>query len=165
MAAVVVSIRLRTIVLAVLVAAAVVVLVAAVDATRQVLAELALAAAVACLVRPGVLWLARRTRMGVALAAVFIALIIGIAGLLGGEAKAISSGAKELQHAIPDRIEHFQNHLPPGNRLKRFLVEDDVVARVRHNIQGIPSRFILGTESPAKGASRLGQILLVASLG
>src|SRR5262249_16872835 len=67
-------------------------------------------------------------------------------------------------HAIPDRIERFQDHLAPTSRVRRFLVEDDVVARVRHHIQGIPSRFILGTESPAQGASRLGQILLVASL-
>ncbi|MBV8984192.1 MAG: AI-2E family transporter, partial [Acidimicrobiia bacterium] len=165
MNSVVLTIRPRTIVLSTLVAGAVVLAAVALDATRAVLAELALAATLALVVRPGVLWLAKRTRMGVALTAVFIALVIGIAGLLGGEAKAISSGATQLQHAIPDRIERFQNHLAPENRLKRFLVADDVVARVRHNIEGIPSRFILGTESPAQGASRLGQVLLVASLG
>src|SRR6266567_4302009 len=99
MAPVVVSIRPRTIVLAVLVAAAVVVLLAAVDATRPVLAELVLGAAVACLVRPGVLWLARRTRMGVALAAVFIGLVVCVGGIVGGEASAISGGAEQLQHA------------------------------------------------------------------
>jgi predicted PurR-regulated permease PerM len=151
-------------VLATLVAAAVVFLVFALDATRNVLAELLLAAALACLVRPAVLWLAKRTKMGLALAAIFVGLVIAIGGFLGGEAKAISSGAKQLQHAVPDRIERFQRSLPPGNRLRRFLVEDDFVARVRHNIDGIPSRFILGTDSPARGAGQLGQILLVASL-
>src|SRR4051794_29529469 len=165
MAAVVVSIRFRTIVVAVLVAAAVVVLVAAVDATRQVLAELVLAAAIACLVRPGVLWLARRTRMGVALTAVFIGLVVSVGGIVGGEARAITGGAKQLQHAIPDRLERFQEQLPPGNPVRRFLVSDDVVARVRRSIDGIPSRFILGTDSPTRGASQLGEALLVASLG
>ncbi|MBV8303328.1 MAG: AI-2E family transporter, partial [Acidimicrobiia bacterium] len=164
MAGVVVSIRLRTIVISVLVAALAVVLLAALDATRQVVAELILAAAVALLVRPGVLWLARRTRMGVALAAVFIGLVVGVAGIVGGEASALSGGAKQLQHVIPDRLDRFQQQLPVGNPIRRFLVGDDVVARVRHSIDGLPSRFILGTDSPARGASQLGEILLVASL-
>src|SRR5581483_129164 len=54
--------------------------------------------------------------------------------------------------------------LAPGNTLRRFMVEDDVVGRTRRSIQGIPARFILGTDSPTKGASRAGQMLLVASL-
>ncbi|MBV8235242.1 MAG: hypothetical protein JO075_06035, partial [Acidimicrobiia bacterium] len=119
MAGVVVSIRLRTIVISVLVAALAVVLLAALDATRQVVAELILAAAVALLVRPGVLWLARRTRMGVALAAVFIGLVVGVAGIVGGEASALSGGAKQLQHVIPDRLDRFQQQLPVGNPIRR----------------------------------------------
>jgi predicted PurR-regulated permease PerM len=161
---VVLTVRPRTILAMAAVAGAVVLAAIALRATRNVVAELALAGAIACLVRPGVLWLAKRTRMGFALAAVFIGLIVSIAALVGGEARAISTGGAQLQHAIPDRIQRFQDSLAPGNAVRRFLEEDDVAARIRRDIQGAPARFILGTESPTKGASRAGEILLVASL-
>src|SRR5262249_11334929 len=114
--------------------------------------------------RPGVLWLAQHTNIGLALVTVFIGLLLGLAALIAVEARAISDGTAQLRHAVPDRLARLQRDLPAGHPVRRFLIEDDVVNRVRHHINGIPSRFILGTESPLSGASRVGVLLLVASL-
>jgi predicted PurR-regulated permease PerM len=162
---VVVSLGLRTIVTSILVAVGVVAAAVALHATRNVGIELTLAVGVAVLARPAVLWLARRTPFGIAVVAVFVALLAVLVAFLAGEAHALAAGTDQLRRAVPDRLARLQSRLPAGNPLRRFLIEDDVVARVRHDISGIPSRFILGTDSPAGVASRLGTILLVSSLG
>jgi predicted PurR-regulated permease PerM len=88
-----------------------------------------------------------------------------LAAFLVGEAHALAAGTAELQRAVPDRLARLQGSLSAGNPVRRFLIQDDVVARVRRAISGIPSRFILGTDSPLGAASRVGTILLVVSLG
>ena len=145
---VVVSVGVRTIVKTILVGVGVVAAAVALHATRHVLTELSLAAGVAVLARPAVLRLAQRTRLGIAVVAVFVALLAVLTALLGGEAYAISAGTQELRRAVPDRLARLQNRLPAGNPLRRFLIEDDVVARVRHDISAIPSRFILVPTAP-----------------
>jgi predicted PurR-regulated permease PerM len=164
MRAVTVSIGPRTIIRATVAVAALVAMVVALRATRNVIADLALAAVIAALVRPGVLRLARRTRLGFAIFVVYAALLVGVAGVLSAEAGALSAGTNELRHAVPDRLGRLQRGLAPQNALRRFLVEGDVVARLRAHINGIPSRFLFGTASPTRGASQVGLLLLVASL-
>ncbi len=160
----IVTITPRTIIKVTLVAAVVVAMAVALPATRGVAADLAVAAAVACLVRPGVLRLARRMRTGLAIFLVYAAVLLGLVTFLAFEAGALSAGTKELRRAVPDRLERLQQHLAPGNALRRFLVEDHVVARVRTSIKDIPARFIFGTTSPFHSASQLGLFMLIASL-
>ena len=162
---VVVSVGVRTIVKSILVGVGVVAAVVALHASHNVLTELTLAVGVAVLARPAVLWLARRTPLGLAAVAVFITLLAVLAAFLVGEAHALAAGTAELQRAVPDRLARLQGSLSAGNPVRRFLIQDDVVARVRRAISGIPSRFILGTDSPLGAASRVGTILLVVSLG
>src|SRR5215831_17853306 len=99
MAPVTIAIAPRTVVKAAVVVAVFIPMVAALHATRTVIAELTLAAVLAALVRPGVLYLARRTRLGFAIFAVYAALVIGVIAVLSAEAGALGSGTRQLRHA------------------------------------------------------------------
>lgn len=159
-----VTITPRTIIKVTAIGAVVVAMAVALPATRGVTTDLAVAAAVACLVRPGVLRLARRMRTGLAIFLVYAAVLLGLVTFLGFEAGALRAGTKELRRAVPDRLERLQHNLPPGNALRRFLVEDHVVARIRTSIKDIPTRFMFGTTSPFRSASQVGVFMLIASL-
>jgi putative heme transporter len=160
----IVTITPRTIIKVTVIGAVVVAMVVALPATRGVATDLAVAAAVACLVRPGVLGLARRMRTGLAIFVAYAAVLLGLITFLAFEAGALSAGTKELRRAVPDRLERLQQTLPPGNALRRFLVEDHVVARIRTSIKDIPTRFLFGATSPFRNASELGVFMLIASL-
>jgi len=139
-------------------------MVAALDATRAVVADIAIAAVIACLLRPAVVSLSRRMRLGVAIFLVYLTFFVGVVVVLSLDATALNAGAKALRHAAPDRLATLQNGLPPQNALRRFLVEGDIVARVRTYVDSLPSRFLFGTSSPARGASQIAVILLIISL-
>ena len=159
-----VSIAPRAIAKATLAAVVLVAMVLALRATRSVIANIAIAAVIACLLRPGVLLLSRRMRTGLAIVAVYGAFLAGLVALLIADASALHTGATELRHFAPDRLAQLQQNLPPGNALRRFLIEGDVVARIRTYVNSIPSRFLFGTSSPLQGASQVAVILLIISL-
>jgi predicted PurR-regulated permease PerM len=161
---VIVVIRPRTILLVVaLVLLALGFLVVA-DAASQVAERVVAAGVLACLLRPLTLRFARRMPLGIAAALTVLLVLVGFAVVTAVEIRDLIAETHRLKVAVPARIEQLRTELPPDHPVRRFIEQADVEPRLRQWLGQLPARIVLGTDNPAKGASRVTGALLVTVL-
>lgn len=161
---VIVVVRPRAILLVVtLVLLALVFLVVA-DAASEVAQRVMVAGVLACLLRPLTVRLARYMPLGVATLIIVSLVLIGFAVLTAVEIRDLVAETNRLKEAVPARIEELRLDLEPDHAVRRWIEQAEVEPRVREWLGQLPARIVLGTDNPAKGASRVTGALLVTIL-
>jgi predicted PurR-regulated permease PerM len=161
---VIVVVRPRTILLVVALSLLALALLVLVRAAGQVAQRVVVAGTLACLLRPLVLRLARRMPFGVAVAVTLLCLAGGFAVLTAVEIRELVQETNRLKRAVPTRVEEMRVQFEPGHAVRRFVDEAHVEMRVKEWLDRLPSQVVLGTDNPARGASRLTTTLLVTVL-
>jgi predicted PurR-regulated permease PerM len=118
----------------------------------------------ACLLRPLTLRLARRMPLGIAAALTVTMVLVGFAVLTAVEIRDLVAETHRLKVAVPARIEQLRTELEPEHPVRRFIEQAEVEPRLREWLGQLPARIVLGTDNPAKGASRVTGALLVTIL-
>jgi predicted PurR-regulated permease PerM len=134
------------------------------DAASEVAQRVLVAGVLACLLRPLTLRLARRMPLGVAAVLTVGVVLIGFALLTAVEIRDLVAETNRLRVAVPARIEELRTELEPDHPVRRFIEQAEVEPRVREWLGALPARIVLGTDNPAKGASRVTGALLVTIL-
>jgi predicted PurR-regulated permease PerM len=134
------------------------------EAASEVAQRVAVAGVLACLLRPLTLRLARRMPLGVAAAVTVGVVLMGFALLTAVEIRDLVAETNRLKVAVPERIEELRLKLEPEHAARRFIEQAEVEPRVREWLGQLPARIVLGTDNPAKGASRVTGALLVTIL-
>lgn len=161
---VIIVVRPRAILLVVtLVLLALVFLVVA-DAASEVAQRVMVAGVLACLLRPLTVRLARHMPLGVATLIIVSLVLIGFAVLTAFEIRDLVAETNRLKEAVPARIEELRLDLKPDHAVRRWIEQAEVEPRVREWLGQLPARIVLGTDNPAKGASRVTGALLVTIL-
>src|SRR5256885_7115472 len=122
------------------------------------------AAVLACLLRPLTLRLARRMPLGLAAALTVLLVLVGFALVTAVEIRDLVAETHRLKVAVPARIEELRIRLQPEHPVRRFIEQAEVAPRLRQWLGQLPARIVLGTDNPAKGASRGTGGLLVTVL-
>jgi len=134
------------------------------DAASEVAQRVAVAGVLACLIRPLTLRLARHLPLGVA-AALTVGMVLAGFGLVTAvEIRDLVAETNRLKVTVPERIEEFRLKLEPDHAARRWIEQAEVEPRVREWLGQLPARVVLGTDSPAEGASRVTGALLVTIL-
>jgi predicted PurR-regulated permease PerM len=134
------------------------------DAAQHVAERVLVAGVLACLLRPLTLRLARRMPLGVAAVLTVTFVLVGFALLTAVEIRDLVAETNRLKGAVPARIEQLRLSLEPEHPVRRFIEQAEVEPRIREWLGQLPARIVLGTDNPAKGASRVTGALLVTVL-
>jgi predicted PurR-regulated permease PerM len=134
------------------------------DAAHHVAERVLVAGVLACLLRPLTLRFARRMPLGLAAVLTVTVVLAGFALLTAVEIRDLVAETSRLKVAVPARIEQLRVSLEPDHPVRRFIEQADVEPRIREWLGHLPARIVLGTDSPAKGASRVTGALLVTVL-
>ncbi len=128
-------------------------------ATVGMVSVLALSATLAVLLRPAALVVARRMRLGLAIAVVLLAsLLVGGFVAFGG-AMELAHSTNELAARVPEAVDRF----PEDSTVGRFLRESKLADRAVDGIKSVPNRIIFGSDSPEGGLGRLATIVLAVT--
>ena len=157
-------VRPRTILLTVALALLAMGFLVVADAASMVAERVLVAGVLACLLRPLTLRLARRMPLGLAAALTVLVVLIGFALVTAVEIRDLIAETHRLKVAVPARIEQLRTELQPEHPVRRFIEQADVEPRIREWLGQLPARIVLGTDSAAKGASRVTGALLVTVL-
>jgi predicted PurR-regulated permease PerM len=158
---VVVHVRPRAILLVVGLALLALAFLVVADAAQHVAERLAVAGVLACLLRPLTLRFARRMPLGLAAVLTVLLVLVGFALITAVEIRDLVAETNRLKGAVPARIEQLRVGLQPDDPVRRFIEQAQVEPRVRVWLGQLPARIVLGTDNPAKGASRVTGALLV----
>jgi putative heme transporter len=161
---VIIVVRPRAILLTVALALMAVGFLVVADAASMVAERVLAAGVLACLLRPLTLRLARRMPLGLAAAVTVLLVLIGFALVTAVEIRDLIAETHRLKVAVPARIEQLRTELEPEHPVRRFIEQADVEPRIREWLGQLPARIVFGTDSPAKGASRVTGALLVTVL-
>ncbi|HZQ79343.1 MAG TPA: AI-2E family transporter [Acidimicrobiia bacterium] len=134
------------------------------DAAQHVAERVLVAGVAACLLRPLTLRLARRMPLGLAAVLTVVLVLAGFVLLTAVEIRDLVTETSRLKVAVPARIEQLRVSLEPDHPVRRFIEQADVEPRIRAWLGNLPARVVLGTDNPAKGASRVTGGLLVIVL-
>jgi predicted PurR-regulated permease PerM len=134
------------------------------DAASEVAQRVVVAAVLACLLRPLTARLARRMPLGIAALLTVGMVLIGFAIVTAVEIRDLVAETNRLKVAVPARIEELRLDLEPDHAVRRWIEQAEVEPRVREWLGQLPARIVLGTDNPAKGASRVTGALLVMIL-
>jgi predicted PurR-regulated permease PerM len=134
------------------------------DAAQHVAERVLVAAVLACLLRPLTLRFARRMPLGLAAVLTVTVVLAGFALVTAVEIRDLVAETSRLKVAVPARIEQLRVSLEPESPVRRFIEQADVEPRIREWLGHLPARIVLGTDNPAKGASRVTGGLLVVVL-
>jgi predicted PurR-regulated permease PerM len=161
---VIVVVRPRTILLVVALALLALGFLVVANAASQVAERVVAAGVLACLLRPLTLRFARRMPLGIAAALTVLLVLAGFALVTAVEIRDLVAETHRLKVAVPARIEQLRTKLQPEHPVRRFIEQADVEPRLRQWLGQLPARLVLGTDNPAKGASRVTGGLLVTVL-
>jgi predicted PurR-regulated permease PerM len=161
---VIVHVRPRAILLVVGLALLALAFLVVADAAQHVAERVLVAGVAACLLRPLTLRFARRMPLGLAAVLTVTLVLAGFALLTAVEIRDLVAETSRLKVAVPARIEQLRVSLEPDHPVRRFIEQADVEPRLREWLGHLPARIVLGTDSPAKGASRVTGGLLVIVL-
>jgi len=161
---VIVHVRPRAILLVVALALLALGFLVVANAAQEVAERVVVAGVLACLLRPVTLRFARRMPLGLAAALTVLLVLIGFALVTAVEIRDLVAETNRLKVAVPARIEQLRVELEPGHPVRRFIEQAEVEPRVREWLGQLPARIVLGTDNPAKGASRVTGALLVTVL-
>lgn len=131
------------------------------QASVGVLTSLLVAAVVAALLRPFVLTLAQRMRLGIAVGLVLAAGILVAGGLLVATAIDLSSATS----AIAADLRTSLDQVPTDSVVGRSIDAIDLRERSIDAVENIPTRLVFGSDSPIGGVGRASQALLLFILG
>jgi predicted PurR-regulated permease PerM len=134
------------------------------DAASEVAQRVLVAGVLACLVRPLTVRLARRLPLGIAAVLTVGMVLAGFALLTAVEIRDLVVETNRLKEAVPARIEELRLDLKPDQAVRKWIEQAEVEQRVREWLGELPARIVLGTDNPAKGASRVTGALLVTIL-
>ena len=134
------------------------------DAASEVAQRVMVAGVLACLLRPLTVRLARYMPLGIATLIIVGLVLIGFALLTAVEIRDLVAETNRLKEAVPARIEELRLELKPDHAVRRWIEQAEVEPRVREWLGQLPARIVLGTDNPAKGASRVTGALLVTIL-
>jgi predicted PurR-regulated permease PerM len=161
---VIVVIRPRTVLLVVALALLALGFLVVADAASQVAERVVAAGVLASLLRPLTLRFARRMPLGIAAALTVLLVLVGFALVTAVEIRDLVAETHRLKVAVPARIEELRIRLQPEHPVRRFIEQAEVAPRLRQWLGQLPARIVLGTDNPAKGASRVTGGLLVIVL-
>jgi predicted PurR-regulated permease PerM len=134
------------------------------EAASEVAQRVLVAGVLACLLRPLTLRFARRMPLGAAALLTVGMVLIGFALVTAVEIRDLVAETNRLKVAVPARIEELRLELKPEHAVRRWIEQAEVEPRVREWLGQLPARIVLGTDNPAKGASRVTGALLVTIL-
>ena len=134
------------------------------DAASEVAQRVVVAGVLACLLRPLTVRLARFMPLGVAALLIVGLVLVGFALVTAVEIRDLVAETNRLKEAVPSRIEELRLDLKPDHAVRRWIEQAEVEPRVREWLGQLPARIVLGTDNPAKGASRVTGALLVTIL-
>jgi len=134
------------------------------EAASEVAQRVVVAGVLACLLRPLTLRLARFMPLGVAALIIVGLVLVGFAVVTAVEIRDLVAETNRLKEAVPARIEELRLDLEPDHAVRRWIEQAEVEPRVREWLGQLPARIVLGTDNPAKGASRVTGALLVTIL-
>jgi predicted PurR-regulated permease PerM len=134
------------------------------EAASEVAQRVIVAGVLACLLRPLTVRLARHMPLGIATLIIVGLVLIGFAVLTAVEIRDLVAETNRLKEAVPARIEELRLDLEPDHAVRRWIEQAEVEPRVREWLGQLPARIVLGTDNPAKGASRVTGALLVTIL-
>ena len=131
------------------------------QASIGVLTSLLIAGVVAALLRPFVLLLATRMRLGLAVGIVLAAGILVVAGVLVATAFDLNSATSVIAADLRASVERVPSDSLVGESLDAL----DLRVRSVEAVENIPNWVVYGSESPLGGVNRASQALLLFILG
>jgi predicted PurR-regulated permease PerM len=134
------------------------------DAASEVAQRVLVAGVLACLLRPLTKRLARHLPLGAAAVLTVGMVLVGFALVTAVEIRDLVVETNKLKEAVPARIEELRLDLKPDQAVRKWIEQAEVETRVREWLGQLPARIVLGTDNPAKGASRVTGALLVTIL-
>jgi predicted PurR-regulated permease PerM len=161
---VIIVVRPRAILLVVAVVLMALGLLVMADAASEVAQRVVVAGVLACMLRPLTLRLAERMPLGAAAVLTVGVVLVGFALVTAVEIRDLVAETNRLKEDVPARIEELRLDLRPDHPVRRWIEQAEVEPRVREWLGQLPARVVLGTDNPAKGASRVTGALLVTIL-
>jgi putative heme transporter len=131
------------------------------QAAVGVLVNLLVAGAVAALIRPFVLRLARRMRLGIAIALVLAATIGAAAGVLVVTAVDLNSATQSISRELRVSLDDLPQEGLVAESIRSLDLDDKSVDA----IENVPNWLVFGSDSPLGGLDRLSRALLLFVLG
>ena len=131
----------RTVLRTVLVVVAVVLALYVIYLLRQPITWIVIAGFLALALSAPVTFLARRMPRGLAIAAVYLLLILVPIAVSAAIIPTLIGEAEELVNNVPQYAEDLQRFVNDNERLRELEEEYDVTGRIQEEAQGLPARF------------------------